>query len=422
MKAYIIHDGKDRETGLIREELEKLLTVRGYTVNGINITESGLKRCLVCNYCGNKNPGVCARKDGGNDLVKGAAQCDLLVVISSISFGGYSAAGKLGFERTIPNVNPFFLIHQGELHHRIRYSPSPDFLMIGWHPENDPGEAVLFRRLAERNAVNFLSSGYGSAVFSGTPDLPAVRETLTSALHDIETVRRPRCPDLDPVRDSPLTGTSVKPWLIISCSGRKKSNSLAIAGYLKDVLGHQNISTADVDLARDGMIEGDMEDLVDKIKSSEGLFIISPLYHDTLSYPAVKLLEYLHSRKESLPGEIPVAALIHSGYPEPVHCRNALGILKIFTRTMDWNWKGGFSAGMTSPIGGKPLEEAGFITRKLRKSLNQGAAALAGKRELPEPVKPVMPPRLLCLMGNKMLKKEMAQKNIDYNARPFAEV
>jgi hypothetical protein len=281
---------------------------------------------------------------------------------------------------------------------------------------------VLFRRLAERNADNFLSPGYGAAVFSGKPDPAAVRNTLTSELENSTTGTRPNRPEIDPGMESPLTGTSVNSWLIVSCSGRKKSNSSAIAGYLKDCLEHQNVSATRVDLAGDGMIDGDMDQLSDTIKNSGGLFIISPLYHDTLSYPAVKMLEYLWNRRDLLDRKMPIAALVHSGYPEPVHCRNAIGIVKIFTRKMGWDWKGGFSAGTTSPIGGKPLEEAGFLTKKLRKSLDTAASALAGKRELPRPVKPVMPPRLLGFLGNKMLKKEMAVKNIDHNARPFAEV
>jgi multimeric flavodoxin WrbA len=420
MKTYVLHDGVDRETGVIKEELEELLSARGHTVSGINIRESGLKRCMVCDYCGTKEPGVCVRKDDGNNLARGMARSELFVVITSISFGGYSASGKLGIERTIPNVSPFFLMQRGELHHRLRYQPTPNLLMIGWHPQDDPAEAGLFERLAERNATNFLSAQYAAKVFSGTPVPAAIREDLDSALNEMETGKWYNSPDVDYDADSALAGSALSPWLVISCSGRRKSNTRSISEYLTKALEKHDVRSTRIDLAGAGLIDNDKGPLLDAIRKSAGVLVVSPLYHDTLSYAAVQMFEYLAAHRAGLPRAVPFVGMIHSGYPEPVHCRNGLGILKAFCRKMGWDWKGGFSAGTTSPIGGESLEEVGFLAKRLRVGLDGVAEALAGKRQLPDSVKPPMSPRLLQFLGNAMLRREMKTKGIDHNARPFA--
>jgi multimeric flavodoxin WrbA len=420
MYGYIIHDEKDSETFLIKQTLKAVLDKKGWKYQSIGIKTDKIGRCLICNYCNEKNPGVCVRKDRGNEIVHGTAQCDLFVIISSISFGGYSALTKKGFERTIPNIHPLFTMHRGELHHRLRYKNHPDLLVLGWQKEKNTEEKNLFNRLAERNATNFLSNRYASRVFSGKLD----PDYLTRSIIDImdrlyhgKWIKNtdPEYPSMDCSHNN-----QISEWLILVSSGRRKSNSRSIAEYLKTKLAETGSAVKIIDLAAEGMIDKDMSTIAEQFDKSKGVFFISPLYHDTLSYPAISLMEYLYSRKDDLPKDLPAAVLIHSGYPEPVHSKNAIGIVHNFIETIGWHWTGGFSAGTTSPIGGNPLNEAGFLTKKLRRNLDKTAAALTGNGTVPESVKPVLPPRLFCFAGNIMFKKEFKRKGVNYNAKPFS--
>ena len=168
----------------------------------------------------------------------------------------------------------------------------------------------------------------------------------------------------------------------------------------------------------------DFSSILDDLEWAEIVQLISPLYHDTLTYPAMRLLEFLYTcRQETQQNESDrrpqFGAFIHSGYPESVNCRNALGICRHFASTMRWPWIGGFSAGVTSPIDGKPLPEAGFFSRKLRRALDDAARRLASGHGPPPPVRPPLPKAFFALAGNTIVRKGLP-KDIDIDARPYA--
>ncbi len=111
--------------------------------------------CRVCNACAFRTPGECVVRDDGRDIPRLMAQSDLFAFVSGIRFGGYPAAAKRVFERTLPNVHPLFMMYRGEMHHRLRYPRRPFMLFVGWQPSADPEARLLYTRLTERNAINF---------------------------------------------------------------------------------------------------------------------------------------------------------------------------------------------------------------------------------------------------------------------------
>ena len=83
-------------------------------------------------------------------------------------------------------------------------------------------------------------------------------------------------------------------------------------------------------------------------------------------------------RRAELDGHAPLFyGIAHSGFPEPIQRRAELRSMRFFAEQMGWTWMGGIGFGGTSPIDGRPLDEAGMFSKQLRKVLPLAVADIA---------------------------------------------
>ncbi len=111
-----------------------------------------------------------------------AIQCDLLVFLTPVTFGGYSSELKKAVDRMIPLALPFFARVCGETHHKPRYERYPALLGVGVLPDRDDEAEQMFTALVGRNAVNFNSSAHAATVVSSSQDTETVRGQIKTAL------------------------------------------------------------------------------------------------------------------------------------------------------------------------------------------------------------------------------------------------
>lgn len=113
-----------------------------------------VKPCLGCFGCWIKTPGKCVVSDRCSDIPGYIAECDELMYISPIVYGGYSENIKAVIDRSIPYVLPYFRIVNGEMHHKLRYKHQFK-LTACFYGECDNEERQLAQSLVKANAVNF---------------------------------------------------------------------------------------------------------------------------------------------------------------------------------------------------------------------------------------------------------------------------
>ncbi len=429
MRAFII-DGSapgEEKTSRLAAAIRDALETRGYAAETFPVARKSVAPCVGCDVCGYVTPGVCGRKDDGLAIVEGAARCDLMVFVSSIVFGSYASAAKLAIERTMPLLLPYFLKSRGEMHHRLRYEVLPSLLVAGYQEEADADRARIFRKLAERNGVNYLAPAFASLVVSGSPGPAELTGRIDEALAALETKPSRTTPmfPLPKPEEGPfgrgLSGTV----LLVGAANCPKSNARAIMNHLAGRIVAAGGRCATLDLPASGLLRGNFEPFSEAVRSADRILLINPLYHDTISYAATRALEHLAGRRGELPS-IPFGVFVHSGYPEPVHARTAVAVARRFAAEMGWPWMGALTAGATSPIGGEPLERAGRMTSNLRKGLDIAAAALAEGRPIPpgavaRGAKPFMPPFLYLWAGNYLIRKRAREKKIEnLAARPYS--
>lgn len=181
-KAAFILDGagsKDEFTHSIGEAFARLLRERGWRAEPFIVCEKRIHPCVGCSSCAFRTPGICIFQDDGQDLPRHQAECDLMAIVTTLSFGGFSSTTKRAFERTMPYIHPCFVTYQGEMHHRLRYSNRPPIIYLGWQPKTDEISAGIFSKLAERSARN-LQTRHAELVVSEKPAQEELSRLLSS--------------------------------------------------------------------------------------------------------------------------------------------------------------------------------------------------------------------------------------------------
>ena len=144
------------------------------------------------------------------------------------------------------------------------------------------------------------------------------------------------------------------------------------------------------------------------------------------SFSAQVLGETVERRGEG-GGRTSFIAICQGGYPEARQSEAALAVCRQFAREANFEWAGGLAAGGGSVIGGRPLEEAGWVTKHIRQALDMTAEALAHGRPVPDKAVGAMagvllpawliPPLLNAVM---LLRVRQAGVLKSFRARPFA--
>ena len=128
---------------------------RGWSVTTLTLRSLKIASCTGCFGCWLRTPGICMTNDDGREVLRQMMQNDGVVLLTPVTFGGYSSLLKRALDRSIPMISPFFATIDGETHHRRRYERHPRLAMIGVTTDDKPEEEQVFRTLATRNAINF---------------------------------------------------------------------------------------------------------------------------------------------------------------------------------------------------------------------------------------------------------------------------
>ncbi len=187
MRALILHgNAKDDDAeNDIHGMLCEALRAKGWDTETKPLAQMRVGPCVGCFNCWFKTPGECGIQDDGREVARAVANCDALVFLSPVTFGGYSSRLKLAVDRLIPTISPLFEKVGGEMHHKLRY-PAHSFLAVGWQSEPDADSATVFARLAARNALNMHAPAAGSTVLHGGQSPQERQAQVTRLIESLE--------------------------------------------------------------------------------------------------------------------------------------------------------------------------------------------------------------------------------------------
>jgi multimeric flavodoxin WrbA len=173
----------------IRELLTRQLKEAGYQLDIFRLREMDIAPCQGCFGCWVRNPGACLMEDDSQSIVQAIVRAELLVLLTPLTFGGYSSELKKGLDRGICLISPFFMKVQGETHHKPRYDRLPRLLGIGVTTAKDSDSEQIFTKLVHRNSINFHSPSVSAAVIDTAASEVAIRSDLSRAIGALEVVQ-----------------------------------------------------------------------------------------------------------------------------------------------------------------------------------------------------------------------------------------
>jgi multimeric flavodoxin WrbA len=155
-KAIILDGSRedDREARLASEAVRAEMTRKAIEFSYYVLRDIKIAPCTGCLKCWTKTPGECTINDEQRKIYTDAGRADMLVLITPVTFGGYSSELKKGMDRLIPALLPFFRTYDGETHHPMRYGNGWDLFAVGTLGEHNEDREGLFRELVIRNSLN----------------------------------------------------------------------------------------------------------------------------------------------------------------------------------------------------------------------------------------------------------------------------
>lgn len=344
--------------------------------------------CLGDFECWTKTPGRCRTHDGAQEIAQAMHDAHLVVMLSPITFGGYSSDLKKAVDRLIGLVHPNFHDRDGLTRHQPRYDHYAPMLFVGVSGRPYSESAQTWAELTAGNAVNLIAPGFLSCIVStaetGWPD--RLEDVLSRALAGELTppVGRPERTELldacsaDAGALHPASPPRSAVLLIGSARPKGSSTSELLANRMLSGLVEAGVATKTV-YANQFIKAGRLaEQALNDMLAADLLVVSTPIYVDGLPYLVVSALEQLTARLHGQPHALGcVTGILNCGYPEAIHNRIAMRMLRNFAHQAQLRWVGGLALGGGEILQSRARAAAGLVARDAFRALTLAADALA---------------------------------------------
>jgi multimeric flavodoxin WrbA len=397
MKAVILDGSNENDlTGQhVRTALTAELEARGWEIEHVQLCETKIGNCAGDFFCWIRNPGLCNVNDANRLIAASIANCQLLVYLTPITFGGYSSSLKKMVDHQIQNVLPFFQQVNGETHHQKRYPAYPDFLAIGWMDQPDAQTESIFRYLTYRNSINFYAKRFIAGVALADQTESQIQSSVRNWLDELKAEKNIQPVKLPESQNESVEPTSIKRALLLVGSPRtRKSTSNSLGGYLFEQLSKHNIQTETIYIHTTMYSADRTKAMLDAVDAADLVLLAFPLYVDSLPAPVMNALECIAAHRANQSPTKPhqlFAAISNCGFPEPNHNATALTICENFARLTNFNWVGSLALGAgEGMVHGMPLNELDGRVIPLKKALDLSAESLAQGMAIPSEAKALL--------------------------------
>ena len=142
----LIHD-------LENEDFQKLFS--DLSSETMVISDDGsIQHCIGCFGCWIKTPAACVIRDKYGDMGEYLSKCKDVIIISKCCYGGFSPFVKNVLDRSISYIHPYFIIKNGEMHHRSRYSNKINLQVWFYGESITEKEKLTAQKLIKANSIN----------------------------------------------------------------------------------------------------------------------------------------------------------------------------------------------------------------------------------------------------------------------------
>jgi multimeric flavodoxin WrbA len=377
----------------VSQQLRQLAEAGGHSVSHFALGGMILAPCTGDFECWTRTPGVCRTRDEAQEILRAVRAAGLVVFLSPVVFGGYSADLKKAVDRLLGLIHPFFNERDGLTRHQPRYPDYPPMLFLGISDRADAEMLATFREYAGGNAINLLASRYVCHIVA--PQADDWREGLANALDRVladdagDAFPKPAAGAItqvcraDPGLPAEVPATAA--ILIGSARPKGSSTSESLARGLAEALEQAGTRCSLVHVQAFIKPGAAAERALATMLAADLLVVSAPLYVDGLPYLATRALERLGRQLGAAAGgPRRLVGILNCGYPEAVHNRSALRQLRHFAGQHGLAWAGGLALGGGEMIHGQPLDDHALLLRRPIRALRLAGAALGAGLPVPE--------------------------------------
>ena len=397
MKVVVLDGRREGGTCSVLDILLSELQRRGAEVQTFPLHELKLGSCIGCFKCWLKTPGICVEADQGRSIAQAVMESDTTILLSPVTFGGYSSEIKKVQDRWIPLILPDFGIYHGEIHHKPRYARYPRWLGIGIQTEPNEEEAQIFKALVGRNALNFHAPSYAADVVQATDSNDSLQAQIRRILEQEDvfplgetiTSLMPQAAPADDQISKPSDQSRRALLIVGSPKVSSPSTSGVLGSYVLKQLEERGWETTTLTLRRNLLKDEGQAELLDEADRANLILLVFPLYIDSLPFLLMKALEVMaeqlnQGRRRARKG---FAAIVNNGFPESYQNAPAVAICRRFAIDTNVTWLGGLAMGGGEALfRGQPFEKTNRNSPPVdhvRNALDLAASALADGQPIP---------------------------------------
>lgn len=393
MKLLIL-DGCDNDP-TVSDHLREFGQRQGAVVTVFPLSDLRLAPCLGDFECWLKTPGLCRTRDLAQDIAGAMHHADLVVFISPITFSGYSSTLKKAVDRLIGLVQPFFHDRDGLTRHMPRYERYAPILFVGLTDGKDEEAVETFHELALGNAINLIAPYFLTKIIS--PDTPGWQNILERNLMDMlsnKDFARPLARVAEDALEQACKGDPLDERLayrvgsavVLVGSARPKGTSTS-ESLAQELIVHlrESGTVISVIYANQFIKAGrTAEQALEAMLCADLLVISAPLYVDGLPYLVTSALEQLSCRMAQQTHALRrLVGILNCGYPEAIHNRIAMRMLRNFAHRNNLAWAGGLALGGGEIIQGRSMAAIRFVLPAPARALRLAALALSVGASIP---------------------------------------
>lgn len=415
--------------------LLELTQAHGFVVRHFALTSLCLAPCTGDFECWTRSPGRCRTNDAGQDIATAMRNAGLVVLLTPVVSGGYSADLKKAIDRLIGLIHPFFSERDGLTRHCPRYRNYPPMLFLGIG--DDAAAADTFHEYAGGNAINLIAPRYISRVIA--PSSVNWHDELNTALAAALDIEAGDCFPV-PQNDALLRVCTPDPTGVLqvpesavifvgSARAKGSSTSESLARTLSAAMELAGTRCSFVHASAFIKPGRAADQALNKMLGAPLLIIAAPLYVDGLPYLAVRALEQLGQRLDGAGQRLnQLVALLNCGYPEAIHNRIAIRQLRHFAARHGLTWRGGLALGGGELIHGRSLNKHRFLLRRPIRALSLAGTALGQGQGIPVEAiqllaRPLMPAPVFRWMSRiywiwKARSNSITRKDLDFRPHP----
>lgn len=180
MKAVILN-GANKDDAVL-SDVQKIiydeLGAMKWEAESFLLHEIKIAACQGDFGCWIKRPGTCIIKDAGPGIAEAVINSNMVLLLSPLTFGGYSAELKKMADRLLCLISPLFMKIGGEFHHRKRYRRYPVMIGVGILEKTDEESGEIFKKLVRRNALNFHAPYSASEIIVSNEDRESIQAKI----------------------------------------------------------------------------------------------------------------------------------------------------------------------------------------------------------------------------------------------------